>query len=79
MTIKLDHTIVGSRKWHEEVLGDELEQFAVEQLKSIGALQFGRTTDQGTAAFSPSDTDQIVGFVDSVPKLVSSRTPAQAE
>jgi dihydrofolate reductase len=60
--------------WHEYVWGEELEQFAIEQSKSIGMLLFGRVTYQGMAAYWVSATGEIADFMNSVPKVVFSRT-----
>ena len=40
--------------WHNEVWGDELERFAMEQLRRADLLVFGRATYQGMAAYWPS-------------------------
>ncbi|HET8579523.1 MAG TPA: dihydrofolate reductase family protein [Nitrospiraceae bacterium] len=65
--------------WHEYVWGKELEQFSLEQSKSIGALLFGRVTYQGMAAYWTSATGETADFMNSVPKVVFSRTLERAE
>ncbi len=60
--------------WHEYVWGEELEQFAIEQSKSIGMLLFGRVTYEGMAAYWTRATGEIADFMNSVPKVVFSRT-----
>ncbi len=65
--------------WHEDVWGDELEQFSLEQSKSIGMLLFGRVTYQGMAAYWQSATGEIAKFMNKVPKVVFSRTLEKAE
>jgi dihydrofolate reductase len=60
--------------WHEYVWGDELEQFSLQQLKSVGALLFGRVTYEGMAAYWTSATGEIADFMNSIPKVVFSKT-----
>lgn len=65
--------------WHEYVWGEELERLSIEQSKSIGMLLFGRVTYQGMAAYWSSATGEIAEFMNRVPKIVFSRTLAQAD
>lgn len=65
--------------WHEYVWGEELEQFSIEQSKSVGMLLFGRVTYQGMAAYWPSATGEVADFMNSVPTVVFSRTLEKAE
>lgn len=65
--------------WHEYVWGDELEQFSLDQSKSIGMLLFGRLTYQGMAAYWSSATGDVAEFMNSVPKVVFSRTLDRAD
>jgi dihydrofolate reductase len=65
--------------WHEYVWGEELESFALEQSKSIGTLLFGRKTYQGMADYWVSEKGEIADFMNSVPKVVFSRTLTKAE
>lgn len=65
--------------WHEYVWGEELEQLSVEQLKSTGALLFGRVTYQGMAGYWSSATGEIADFMNNVPKIVFSRTLGRAD
>jgi len=65
--------------WHEDVWGEELEQFSLEQSKSIGMLLFGRVTYQGMAAYWQSATGEIAKFMNNVPKVVFSKTLEKAE
>jgi dihydrofolate reductase len=60
--------------WHDSVWGEELERFAAEQAKSIGMLLFGRVTYEGFASFWPKEKGEIADFMNSVPKVVFSRT-----
>ncbi len=65
--------------WHESVWGEELEQLSLEQLQSAGMLLFGRVTYQGMANYWPSATGEVADFMNSIPKVVFSRTLATAE
>ena len=65
--------------WHEDVWGEELEQFGLEQFKSIGALLFGRVTYQGMAAYWSKATGEVAEFMNSVPKVVFSKTMESAD
>ncbi len=60
--------------WHEDVWGEELEQFSLEQAASADALLFGRVTYQGMADYWPSAKGKIADFMNNVPKIVFSRT-----
>ena len=81
--LTLDGLFEGPRKWdlgfHEEVWGEELERFSIEQLKSIGMLLFGRVTYEGMAAHWSTAKGEIAEFMNSVPKVVFSRTLDRAE
>jgi dihydrofolate reductase len=65
--------------WHEYVWGEELEQLSIEQSKSIGLLLFGRVTYEGMARYWSSATGEIADFMNSIPKVVFSRTLGKAE
>ncbi len=65
--------------WHNSVWGEELERFSIEQSKSIGTLLFGRVTYQGMASFWLKEKGEIADFMNSVPKIVFSRTMEKAE
>lgn len=65
--------------WHNVVWGEELEQFSIEQSRSIGMLFFGRVTYEGMAAYWTSATGEIADFMNAVPKIVFSRTLDKAE
>jgi dihydrofolate reductase len=60
--------------WHLTAWGEELEQFSLEQGKSIGTLLFGRATYQGMAEHWTKATGPIADFMNAVPKVVFSRT-----
>lgn len=65
--------------WHEYVWGDELEKFSLEQGKAADALLFGRVTYEGMAAHWATAKGAIAEFMNSVPKVVFSRTLAKAD
>jgi dihydrofolate reductase len=60
--------------WHERVWGEELEQFSLEQLKSADMLVFGRVTYEGMAAHWQTAQGAIADHMNSLPKVVCSRT-----
>lgn len=68
--------------WHN--VDEEFNDFAIEQLKEIGTLLFGRVTYQGMASYWPTEfairNDPVVaGLMNGLPKIVFSRTLDQAE
>lgn len=65
--------------WHDYVWGDELERFSIEQSKSIGALLFGRVTYEGMARYWTTAKGEIADFMNSVTKVVFSRTLKKAD
>ena len=58
---------------HQDVWGEELEAFSIEQLEGAGALLFGRVTYDLMAAHWPPETGVIADFMNALPKVVSSR------
>lgn len=76
--ITLDGYVEGDHSWdlpwHERVWGEELEQFSLEQLRSADALVFGRVTYEGMAAYWRPAKGQIADYMNSLPKVVCSRT-----
>ena len=60
--------------WHERVWGEELEQFSLEQLESTDALLFGRVTYEGMAAYWQTAQGKVAEYMNSLPKVVCSRT-----
>lgn len=65
--------------WHELGWGKELEQLSIDQLKSVGALLFGRITYQGMAAYWSTAKGETADLMNEVPKIVFSRTLAKAD
>lgn len=61
-------------EWHNYVWGEELEKLSLEQAGSIGMLLFGRRTYEGMAAYWSSAEGDIAAFMNTVPKVVFSRT-----
>jgi dihydrofolate reductase len=68
--------------WHNDVWGEELEEFSLEQLKAADMLLFGRVTYQGMAAYWPSaqgEQGEIAELMNGIAKVVFSRTLDKAE
>jgi len=65
--------------WHDTVWGEELEQYAIKQSKSTGMLLFGRVTYEGMASFWPTQKGEIADFMNTIPKVVFSRTLKKAD
>ena len=65
--------------WLQYVWGDELERFSSEQLRSTEMLLFGRVTYQGMAAYWQPAQGEVAGVMNSLPKVVLSRTLDEAE
>lgn len=74
----LDGCFEGARPWdlgfHDTVWGEELQQFSIDQGDEVGTLLFGRATYQGMADYWSTTTGTIADFMNSVPKVVFSRT-----
>ncbi|MGH2397591.1 MAG: dihydrofolate reductase family protein [bacterium] len=81
--VTLDGFFEGPKKWdidwHNYVWGEELEQFSIEQSKSVGMLLFGRVTYEGMAGYWTTATGAVADFMNRVPKIVFSRTLRQAD
>lgn len=67
--------------WHDSVWGPELEALSLEQLRAAEAILFGRVTYQGMAAYwtTAKDEGEVTGLMNSVRKVVFSRTLERAE
>ncbi|MCI4336691.1 MAG: dihydrofolate reductase family protein [Thermoplasmata archaeon] len=76
--VTLDGYFEGPTSWdlgfHELVWGPEMEAFAIEQLRTVGTLLFGRVTYLGMAKFWTSERGEIAELMNSIPKVVCSRT-----
>ena len=79
----LDGCFEGPALWdlalHETAWGKDLEKFSLEQAEEVGTLLFGRTTFEGMAAYWKNATGEIAEFMNSVPKVVFSRSLAAAD
>lgn len=67
--------------WH--VVDEEFNQFAVEQTSAVGGLVFGRVTYEGMASYWPTaaaqaDDPEVAHLMNTLPKVVISRTLQQA-
>jgi dihydrofolate reductase len=68
--------------WHH--VDEEFNEFAIDQLKEVDTLLFGRVTYQGMASYWPTesairDDPEVAGLMNSLPKIVFSRTLDQVE
>ena len=61
-------------EWHNDVWGEELERFSLEQLRSADMLLFGRITYEGMAAYWRTAEGEVADLMNSLPKVVFSRT-----
>ena len=81
--ITLDGFFEGTKSWeidwHEYVWDEELEKFGIEQSKSMGMLLFGRVTYEGMASYWTTAKGETADFMNSVPKIVFSRTLEKAD
>jgi dihydrofolate reductase len=60
--------------WHNDVWGDEMEKMSLEQLHTAGMLLFGRLTYQGMADYWTTAKGDVADLMNSIPKVVFSRT-----
>jgi len=67
----------GEIDWHR--VDDEYEAYAIEFLHSLDALLFGRVTYQLMASYWPAVTHGIANRMNSIPKLVFSKTLERAD
>jgi dihydrofolate reductase len=58
---------------------EDLERYILETQKSADTLLFGRITFEGMAVYWPSAEGQIADFMNSVPKVVFSRTLIESD
>jgi dihydrofolate reductase len=81
--ITLDGYFEGERNWdlpwHEQVWGEELERFSLDQLQAADMLVFGRVTYEGMAAYWQTATGAIAEYMNALPKVVCSRTLQTAD
>jgi dihydrofolate reductase len=76
--ITLDGYFEGEKNWdlpwHERLWGEELERFSLDQLQSSDLLVFGRVTFEGMADYWQTATGAVADYMNSLPKVVCSRT-----
>lgn len=81
--LTLDGYFEGPKSWdldfHQTIWGEELEQLSIEQLRSADRLLFGRVTYEGMAAYWPAEQGEVAALMNSLPKVVVSRTLGRAE
>lgn len=81
--VTLDGFFEGPRSWdidwHEYAWGEELERFSLEQSKAADLLLFGRVTYEGMAAHWSKAKGATADSMNSVAKVVFSRTLRRAE
>lgn len=81
--ITLDGYFEGNQPWdlsfHETVWGPELEQLSIDQLKAADYLVFGRLTYEGMAAYWTKEEGIIADLMNTIPKLVFSKTLQTAD
>jgi dihydrofolate reductase len=86
--ITLDGYFEGTQNWdlpfHLMVWGEELEQLSLDQLVNADYLLFGRVTYEGmaahwTSAEAASEASEITDLMNSIPKLVVSKTMHTAQ
>lgn len=81
--ITLDGYFEGNQSWdlpfHNVVWGEELEKLSIEQLHTADYLVFGRVTYEGMAAYWINEKGEIADLMNSIPKIVISKTLKSAE
>lgn len=80
--ITLDGYFEGNQPWElpfHSIWGDELEKLSIEQLHSADCLVFGRVTYEGMADYWTQAEGVIADLMNSIPKLVVSRTLKSAD
>jgi dihydrofolate reductase len=81
--ITLDGYFEGSKSWdigwHEVGWGEELKQLSIEQTSAADMLLFGRVTYEGMAAHWPSAKGEVADIMNTIPKVVFSRTLERAD
>lgn len=81
--ITLDGYFEGKHNWdlpfHKVIWGYELEKLSLEQMHSADDLVFGRVTYEGMAAHWTKEEGEIAYMMNSIPKLVFSKTLKSAD
>lgn len=74
----LDGYFEGEKNWdlsfHNIVWGPELEKLSLEQLHACDYLIFGRVTYEGMSAYWKNEEGEIAELMNSLPKLICSKT-----
>lgn len=81
--VTLDGCFEGEKNWdldfHELVWGPELEKLSIEQLNAADILIFGDVTYEGMTKYWQSAEGKIADLMNSVQKVVCSRTREKAD
>jgi dihydrofolate reductase len=81
--ITLDGYFEGVKRWdlgwHDYIWGAEVERLSIEQLKTAGMLLFGRVTYQGMADYWTTAKGEVAELMNTLPKIVFSRTLEKAD
>jgi dihydrofolate reductase len=76
--VTLDGYFEGKKSWdlgfHELIWNKELEDFSLLQLKSADIIIFGKVTYDGMASHWQTATGEIAKYMNSIQKIVCSRT-----
>lgn len=74
----LDGYFEGNQNWdlsfHGSVYGEELEKLIIEQLNTADCIIFGRVTYEGMAAYWTNEEGEVADLMNSIPKIVISKT-----
>ena len=65
--------------WHNDVWGEELERFSIDQLRTADMLLFGRVTYEGMASYWRGANGEVADFMNNLPKVVFSQTLKTAD
>jgi dihydrofolate reductase len=86
--ITLDGYFEGTQNWdlsfHNVIWGEELEKLSIDQLNAADYLVFGRVTYEGMAAYwtkaeGEAAEQEVAKLMNSIPKIVISKTLESAE
>ncbi|WP_281225864.1 dihydrofolate reductase family protein [Flavobacterium aquiphilum] len=79
----LDGYFEGNQNWdlsfHGTVYGEELEKLSIEQLNAADCIIFGRVTYEGMAAYWTPEQGEVADLMNSIPKIVISKTLKTAD
>lgn len=79
----LDGYFEGNQNWdlsfHGSVYGEELEKLIIEQLNTADCIIFGRVTYEGMAAYWTNEEGEVADLMNSIPKIVISKTLKSAD